>query len=1230
LTQSAPKIKHRAVKLINVGHPPLLCVIDQLLTSGVVVNSENGDKLRLLNVGDDVVVQINTHNASVLKVHTKVENRSRNIVQLRYLNPQDTNVKALDKWFHSTPNTRVNPSKSALLKEFNQITSQHISNLLDSYLENTQTGLLKMAERAENNSQQNKLFEALALIEKHGRQIKELSCEALESQLASDLSKIDVESQWPKEEFVSHENLELVDLTQFEDWLSLETIIRRANEQYHHPLTWLEQRYSQLFNRKLTMDELPISVDNICLSVQQALKQLDFDPELMPIVYRFLDESVISQLDELYQVLNNKFKHYGILPNIESQPISSGPLVKTTLNQNQHLGQTGAPLQEEVASSAQLMDAVRQCQNLVNSSSPQTAPPDGQGTQQTLSMDELVNQLSQIQQNAVKMEAMMSNLSLQQALTDQGKGAVAPEAQDLVSLVDSVFRTLESYPHISKALLASFKRLQAPIAKAALLDPSFFSSGAHPARVLLNQMIDLSLNSEVPNAALEQQFENLITEINTNYIKDDSVFERASAILTTVAAQQAKTYSRNTKRIVQTYEGKQLLKLATDTVASEIYQRLRPPKSPLVLVELMDSGWRELLKLTYLKVGPNTGSWRENLEIIDQLVEWLNDVDENNILRIDPQRTSEADSLVDLVEQKLENVFPGDFRYGSVINKIREILTTAQVVEFVAIDPVPHDFTELTQNLKSSKPELNRWFKLAETVNIGDEFSYINDDDGKKNIKLVWVSDDKQHFVFVNNRGQKILDFDLFDLATEFSKGLIPVEKKSELPLVERSLYSTIQQAYESLAFKSTHDELTSLLSRKECDRMLGKAIKDAKNNGCNHYLLYIDIDQFSLINDLHGHIAGDQQLIEIAKLIQESLPEGTVAARMAGNEFVVLLENLDSEQYLTISEDLRASIEQHSFKWNEHQLHLTASIGLVMINEYTKNVIDLIRNAIEACQTAKKNGGNRFYDFRQDSELHTRREKLLSWIDKLDHLLSTDKLVLRAQVITPTAPDDDETHYEILIALKDEQGRLISPVEFIEAAESYGRMQKVDRWVIEKTFQWLQHIGNSPYKVPSISINLSGNSLNDDSFAEFLLDRFEQYGIPTTNICFEVTETATINNIAEVADFIREIKKMGCKFSLDDFGSGNASYQYLRHLPVDYIKIDGMFVQEIDKNPSDLALVKSIHEIARLMGKKTVAEFAESQQIIDVLSDIGVDYMQGYAIGMPLVLQDIKLETRH
>ncbi|HET8710449.1 MAG TPA: EAL domain-containing protein, partial [Spongiibacteraceae bacterium] len=294
---------------------------------------------------------------------------------------------------------------------------------------------------------------------------------------------------------------------------------------------------------------------------------------------------------------------------------------------------------------------------------------------------------------------------------------------------------------------------------------------------------------------------------------------------------------------------------------------------------------------------------------------------------------------------------------------------------------------------------------------------------------------------------------------------------------------------------------------------------------------------------------------------------------------------------------------------------------------KYADGTVALLRDAVAAANTAKELGRNRVYVLESDVELHTRREKLLKWIDKMNDLLDNDYLVLRAQPICPTSAAASVKHYEILLGLRDSDGVVNPPGEFIEAAECYNRMQRVDRWVIARTFSWLSELNEKQLSLPQLSINLSGNSLNDPTFLDFLVDQFGNFRVSPHTICFEITETATIKNLTNAADFIQQVKKIGCSFALDDFGTGLSSYEYLKHLPVDYLKIDGMFIVDIDKSPSDYAMVKSINEIAHFMGKKTIAEFVESDAIQKALDEIGVDYVLGYHVGQPILLSEVQTD---
>lgn len=1253
--------------LHRVDKQAIGCLISQVSDTGVCIKPDpsagsKNTEFKQLRKGE--LAELHIANPSVptdspLLIRATIDKAASQLVILAYTHPRDPAVRQLQNWF--------NPGKTAstgsLDVQLNEMTQQKLQELLDTYVLELESQLLTMADTAGSNDQQSKLLDALKIIRNNSDNIKQSTFKTILSKNEQFHSSKPLPGDQPSGQNydeMDEEDIALIDLDEFEDWLSMETIIRRANSKYESSINCLEKRYSQLLHRELGRDELPISVSNICNSLKSTFKQYELNPDLMPVLYRIFDETVVGQMAGLYDGLNTTLKSHGILPDIESDIRAQLGSSKQTQPQAAMPGMPGTPgalpgatqmaSDVRLASSPQSPDAIPSgfnladtqkalygaVQNILNLSRADAGEQTAAGAGQAgLDSAQLIQQLSAIQHNENAVDSIASGTSISELVNQQSGSKISVEVSDIINLVSSLFSKIGNYKQISDSIIKQLKRLEVPIAKTALLENDFFSSSEHPARQLINQMTDLSLNSEMPNQALEHKFESIVDNIIENYDEDSSVYQQALDNIDSLSSQQSIIFNRNTRRIAQTYEGRQKVNRAKRIVAKEISSRLAPPQQPEVLVNFVNNGWREVLQLTYLKEGSDSDLWQQQLENLDQLISWVKDSERNEaglLIQQDVNLEHETRTFVDLIEQQLNSALPGDYRHQNTINNIADCLGGNSPITMIAIGE--EDLTDLNTDIDEDfstgsieNPELHRWIKRAQSFNVGDEFSYLDDESDQRNIKLAWIGDDHQHFVFVNNRGQKVFDFNLIDLTNELSKGLYLTEEKSEWPLVEKSLYSTVQQAYEQLAYKSTHDELTGLLNRKECDKLLSRVISKAQLGDTTGYLIYSDIDKFSLANDLYGHLAGDQLLTDLSKLIIAAVPEGTATGRMAGNEFLIILEDSDTETCHRIAENIRQAIAGYEFRWQEHTIQLTTSMGISIINEFTEDVVDLLRDTISASRAAKVAGGNRIRDVDHETADISRRQALLGWIDKLNDHLNSDHLGLRAQKIVASDPDISSTHFEILLGIKNEEGVLIPPGDFIEAAEYYNRMQQVDRWVIEQSFAWLNQQKKLGKTLPHISINLSANSINDEQLAEFLFEQFKIYQIPSDHICFEVTETATIANIATAADFIREIKKMGCKFSLDDFGSGNASYQYLRNLPVDFIKIDGAFIKDIHTSKDDYALVKSMREIAHLMGKWTIAEFVENDEIIGILREIGVDFLQGYAIHKPTPITEIELD---
>jgi diguanylate cyclase (GGDEF)-like protein/PAS domain S-box-containing protein len=420
------------------------------------------------------------------------------------------------------------------------------------------------------------------------------------------------------------------------------------------------------------------------------------------------------------------------------------------------------------------------------------------------------------------------------------------------------------------------------------------------------------------------------------------------------------------------------------------------------------------------------------------------------------------------------------------------------------------------------------------------------------------------------------------------------------------------------LSYHASHDILTGLVNRREFENRLERALKSAKARETSYALCYLDLDQFKIVNDSCGHSAGDALLGQLGALLKSKIRWRDTLARLGGDEFAVLLESCSLDEAMQTAESLRMAISEYKFMWDERSFRLGVSIGVVPISADNEDVASLLSAADSACAAAKEAGRNRIHSFQENDIDLMRRRREMQWAARINNALEENRFELYRQTIQPLQVEEEGAHYEILLRMRDEQGGIISPGLFIEAAERYGITPSIDRWVIRSAFRWLVSEADERERLALCSINLSGQSFGDEKFLPFVVDQFQMSGLDATKICFEITETAAIASYSKANRFINALKELGCKFALDDFGTGLSSFGYLKHFPVDYLKIDGSFVKEILHDPIDREMVRSINEIGHLTGKQTIAEFAENEEIITMLRGMGIDYAQGYGVSEP------------
>ncbi|MES9940082.1 MAG: EAL domain-containing protein [Candidatus Thiodiazotropha sp. 6PLUC2] len=443
-----------------------------------------------------------------------------------------------------------------------------------------------------------------------------------------------------------------------------------------------------------------------------------------------------------------------------------------------------------------------------------------------------------------------------------------------------------------------------------------------------------------------------------------------------------------------------------------------------------------------------------------------------------------------------------------------------------------------------------------------------------------------------------------------------------ERELLEAQSRAARRRAESQLQHMAYHDSLTDLKNRRELDQALNQNLNSARSNQEHHAFMYLDLDQFKVVNDTCGHIAGDELLRQVSTLLKKQVRESDLLARLGGDEFGVILSNCSLPQAEVLANMLRETVEKHKFIWDARPFSTSVSIGLVDITPDTKSSDEVLSNADMACFAAKSRGRNRVHIYTaEDDELALRRDEM-QWVSRINSALNEERFLLYQQPIVSLADDSSPKHMEILLRMLSSDGEIIPPGAFIPAAERYDLMQRLDRWVVNTIFTYLGKDRERCDDGRLYFINLSGTSLSDPGFFNFIQERMNHLKVPPQAICFEVTETAAINNLGTTENFIQEIREMGCFFALDDFGTGLSSFSYLKSLSVDFLKIDSSFVKQVEGDEMSRAIVDAINTIGHVAGLKTIAEFVERQETRVVLQEMGVDFAQGYGIQRPEPLE--------
>ncbi|OYT96298.1 MAG: diguanylate cyclase [Pseudomonas sp. PGPPP3] len=780
----------------------------------------------------------------------------------------------------------------------------------------------------------------------------------------------------------------------------------------------------------------------------------------------------------------------------------------------------------------------------------------------------------------------------------------SPQQCQDAQLVAELFQHIEHEEVIAPGVKPALRRLMAPVAQAVMLDPAAFADPLHPVRASLDKMMRLCDFAEPANLVLDRRMEQLIDQIVSEYQGDSRVFSRYDEQLEQLLAAQQRAYNNNAERVLQYHRGRDKLQQARRQVKCTLSEVLGS-QIPKVLIEWLDAGWQELMVHALLRQGEQGQDWLDQLAVIRQLSGWLQTTPHvNGDTALAVERAYEVDQVLELLRRQVESLLPGQYQHIPVLQHLQLQLQGLEPIELIATP-----FSTEPDTVASLAPEQQRWHERLQQLSTGD---WLSTESGQA-LQLIWANPANDHFVLADRQGHEAGSFNSLELMQRLASGWIGTSTTTPPNVVRDHLQSVVGQLYRDIAHARSHDELTGVYNRRSFEACVAQTI----NQYDSYAFIYGHIDQFSLLNSSCGPLAGDTYLKQLAALLRAQLPAESTLARIGGADFAVALPKTAGDQAYRVADKLRQAVESQTFHWQGQDRSLTMSLGLVLSSE-RRDVTNIFCDLQTACNAAKDSGRNRVHIY--DETVDGAQNSLMAIASRVDGIIERGELSMRMQQIAPANSNHQQLpHYELLLVMEND----INLLDFITAAERYHRMTKVDRWVLKRTFSELAEYPQVWQRTSGVSINLSGSSLNDDKLQGFIENLFEQYPVPPERICFELTETAAVANLTKTADFVRQLQKLGCTFSIDDFGTGFSSYEYLKRLPVDFVKIDGSFVKEIERSPSDLAMVKSINEIAHVLGRKTIAEYVETQSIREQLAALGVDYVQGYGVERPRPLSE-------
>ena len=1238
------------------------CIIRDFCSAGLflelqphALNNENlssQQKIKVLFSAGDETKRISIA-ANIMHIRS-------NGIGILFEAPSEAAFKALKKEsknnFRTTSATnRKNPenlSKQENLKaDLHSLMREALPSIIQSFIHHTETKLAEDVAQVKNIEHNTTLQNAIYNLKFSKDVLFDNFCT-----VTFDTCPLTLPTLAQVEEKDTELSLSLIEKPDFEDWLNLSAIISNLESLYEEQLEQLQKKIAHILGIDKDNAVNPASPAELCDKLRNAISVITENAQVKSTLYTLFEATLIEFLPDLYEKMNATLLGHGA-PKKISQPSANWLRINPGTGQlnddDQKLKQDNdlftpqapPPTIEEVAipanaaysTNADLVAAANQktnpitnvARNLLNLKKEQNTSPQQlsatENATEKYTTDEIISALAHLHQNTTATSiqrntpyALENELLHSLNSSSSSKKTLSNTDQNNIEIYESLFETLFTDMLLTQDTQSYLQSIQLPIMAQGIPDPAFLESSDHPARKIVNHLYWLGSttvldNKSIKNAKTRQTIDQLIDQIINESPDNSDIFTTVEQELKEISKSVHKSIDYNTKRVTEACKAKQSKENAQHFVEEELGHRFRNSEIPKIIVTLLEAGWQQLLVIAKLKEDNN--AFQSYLRTIINLIGWL----------LGPVKASkeQVETTLEFINTNLQSVCANTFLLDQILRKLKNLLSeeasqrTSEALHMVK--------PELTDKAKKSN-QLTRHSDEVNQLSVGDWLAILVEHEVEP-VKLTWIAEDSSLFVFVDRSGLKKLGLEYEELAKLISIGSANKIESLDLPVMDRAINLMLQKMHKNLLNKAIHDPVTQLINRKELIKQLKHELP--RLNDAQHFLCNIEIQDLRVITNACGMSAGDALLKNLADSLKSDLQKNDIFARFDDKTFSILLKNHSDETENTaenIAKELQSSLISNPFTWEDKDYPISVGIGIIPIfssADYDLN--SLIENVDSATLSAINAGRNCIRVFNEDNESLKPQFDEYEWLGRINQVLSEDRLFLRCQKISAIDPDtSSHTHYEILLGIKDENDNIIPPDDFIPSVERCQRMSEIDQWVVQNVFSWVEEHEFDFEMLDGFSINLSGESMNSEDFLSFLKNTLTSSDVPLEKITFEITETVAAGSFQFVQSFIKQIKEFNCKFSLDDFGTGYSSYAYLKSLDVDYLKIDGAFVKDILNNDSDVAIVKSMNEIAHSLGLKTIAEYVENDEIINRLKEIGVDYAQGWAVHKPMPLDDL------